>query len=380
MNAQTLHSIAVRIFDEIVNNQIRERLTLLSEGLANRVATPAEPAPQEQISTSLTELRQVLPTVGSNDFSPAWRQYLEEMGITGLLGQSLLDRIETIMAPAEMTTSVVRDEMQVLKDEMDRLYDAVHKTTLGLEALKIGLEDLQPGEVELGFLIPRSAVRNELGQLGDELERLKKVVIGPFQELATGTRADIPVRAIASSDFTILVQLDPATAAAIAKAIFGLTQAYKAFVEFRRIKAEARELGMPDEGLAGFDQHADQVISKTVADLTKEFLEGADGLTDEHRKNELEANLTISMRETARRIDVGYSISVRALPSPPEEVGEGEEPPPPPADQVHFEKIQELQPGLGFMRLEGEPLLGLTPGDGEDEEHAAEDGDGEAGA
>ena len=44
--------------------------------------------------------------------------------------------------------------------------------------MQIGTDDLAPGEVEVGFLIPRTAVENELGHLGREFNLLKRI-LGP---------------------------------------------------------------------------------------------------------------------------------------------------------------------------------------------------------
>jgi hypothetical protein len=95
-----------------------------------------------------------------------------------------------------------------------------------------------------------------------------------------------------------------------------------------------------------------------LIELLKEFGKGIGA----GRKNELRMEIKTSLTRIANRVDLGYSIEVRAgLPS----ADEGEEPGdegdggPEPEAKQHVEAISARREGLKFMKLPGSPLLSL---------------------
>ncbi len=108
-------------------------------------------------------------------------------------------------------------------------------------AFDIEEEEPAPGEFEIGFLIPRDAVGNELGELGEELVELKKEILGPIQELATGTRTDVTVSMISSSEFQVFLEVLPDVAAMLSQIVVELYQAYERIMSIREKLAGLRE-------------------------------------------------------------------------------------------------------------------------------------------
>jgi hypothetical protein len=224
--------------------------------------------------------------------------------------------------------------------------------------LAVGAEELEPGTAELGVLVPRGAVSNDLHSFGRELQRLDRT-FGVFAELATTTQEGFQIRTISSSDLSVYLEALPQVAACAAVAVERVVALYKKILEIRRLKSELAEQGVPEESLEGVLTHADdhmkEGLKPVVEELLDEYYEGK----DKKRLNELRTYLQSSLNEIANRIDKGYHIEVRV--EPPEqadaEADDGDE-----QAFKYIQAIQDAQPGLQFFRTEGDPILRLLEG------------------
>lgn len=341
---------------------VRERLSELNSALTNAVGAPTEPTYQQQVSEFRAASMAALRSSKVNQYPAAWTQYLIEMQIADTLGERLAQRIEDSFNSNQVTLATVAQEITVLAAELDRVHVALVETDSGLTGLNVGNDQLSPGEVELGFLIPRDAVREELGALGKEYIQLK-LVIGPFLELATGGRPEIKVRGTSSSDFGLWLDVGVEVASIVGPAVAFLIERYKTLLDIRKLKAEIERLQLPEVAVEAAEQHATAQITDAVAELTETIMTTyGENLNGPERTNEVRADLQFSLTEIARRIDLSYSIQVRSLAPLYESDENGDVP----ADVQEYldahAEIAGVQKTLEYRRLEGSPVLGLTPG------------------
>lgn len=360
MNAETLHSLLRAVRDDLVSTNQRDVLNQLAQALTSLVNAPQEPSYQQQVSTIRTQLGSLLPAADSNAFPPAWRRYLEEMGIADLLGSELAAELDSIFNRNQITVSIAADELNRLAGRVQQLQGTIDQLLAGFEILGIGSDDLAPGQVELAILIPRDAVDSELAQLGREFEQLKRWVIAPFQELVTGSVDEVTVKTIASSDFSVIVKIAPKVAAALAGAVAFIVNQYKQTLEIRKLRQDMARLEMSPEMIAGAEDHATTRMTEAISGLTSELLAKYEHTVPDARKHELKAHLTVSIKEVARRIDLGYNIQIRTSPPelepPDEDDGEGT------AETAElFTEIQKHTRDMQFLKLEGDPVLAIEP-------------------
>jgi hypothetical protein len=313
------------------------------------------------------QLAEALNGASSNDFSPAWQQAVDELGVADFFGQRLLAKVEEIFARNELTPAAAAASLVEVSGRLGQIDTNLEGLVSVLEDLNIGAEELSFGEYEIGVLIPRRAVSNRLRPFAKELEDLDRILL-PFEELTTGSRADYEIRSISSSAFQIFLQSPGPTAACIAVAIERVIALYKQLLEIRLARQQLKDAGMADENLGEIskyaDEHMESGIETIVGDLLTEFGKGIDA----GRQQELRVAVKTSLTKIANRIDRGYYIEVRAgLPSPEEEPedeegGEVQSP----EDLQHFEAISERQEGLKFMRLTGSPILTLPEPESEE--------------
>ncbi len=173
----------------------------------------------------------------------------------------------------------------------------------------MGSEDLDPGEAEVGILIPRAVVNNELSQLGDEFVELQKL-LGPFLEIVTGSRPAVEVRTISSTDFGVFRHRAGGRCLPChcRRARRGSLQEP---LEIRTLRQGLRDQGVPDASLAGVDEHANEHMTTGIAAAVNELVDDRGGI-ESGRRSELKTELRLALRAVANRIDKGYNIDVRA--------------------------------------------------------------------
>lgn len=385
MNAERLHAIAKAVLREITRTKSRETLTSLVQSLDASVSSPAEATYQQQVSEHREALRAALVSAGSNQFSPAWRQALRELGLSELLGSELLARIEEIFNRNQITQSVARDELQQLSADLDAAATALDQLTQGMSGLNLGWDELGPGEVELGILIPRAFVHNELGGLAKELDQLRKLLT-PIIELATGSGPEIDVKTISSSDFSFVLDIGPEALDLLSHALAYLVGNYKQILEIRKLKEEMQRLDMPSNTIDEVDEEATNRVNEKIGELVTELLnDHEENLRGDGRPHEVRVQLTKSLEGLALRIDQGFNFDVRAEPpeleAPSEEEdGEGggitEEQQ---AQLDRYQRIIDAMPELQYMQLDGDPVLALEDPNMDADGDEAVEGEGPSG-
>ncbi len=107
MNAEKLYKISSELKAEFDKINIVNVLTQLKNHLQNMVNQPQQPAHQQSLSKSQKQLFDYLETAPSNDFSPIWRQIIEEIGGIDLVGKNLKQRIEDAFNGNQITLLVL---------------------------------------------------------------------------------------------------------------------------------------------------------------------------------------------------------------------------------------------------------------------------------
>ena len=221
--------------------------------------------------------------------------------------------------------------------------------------LHIGRDDLQPGECELGILIPRSAVDDGFGEFVGELRDLD-FIFGTFSELVSADAGELQIRTISSSDLMVFLAAVPGVCASIAYGAERITGAYKNLLEIKKLRRELKEQGLPAKSLKGIDTHANKVMGDEIEGLTIEIVDEYYVGDDVARRNELTNAVRISLRKLANKIDRGFNIEVRAKPpaSTEEPDDEGHE-----TLSHHIQVVMDASQVLRFIRPDGEPILHL---------------------
>lgn len=368
MNAERLHAVARRVRDDLAESDLPGVLQRLVEGLQNMANAPQEPSYQSTVSELRSELTELLTRSDINDFSPVERQVVREWGVDELLGTELLAKVDQIFNENQITIQTAHQQVAELVAPVQALKDRLDQLIAALDGLRIGAEELQPAEFEIDILVPRAAVRNELGALGVELKELENILL-PLIELSTGSRPGVEIRAVGSSDFTLFLAAASGAAVCVAKAVDTVLTLYERILSIRRVKADLESLEL-DDGAETIEQasipleaYANSAMERGTAELAKDLVEEyASQRLPEGRSHELEISVTRSLRGIAGRIDDGYNISVRvgvlaAADEEAEDVPTDDQIPPELREQVRL--VEERARAFEFMNLSGSRILSL---------------------
>jgi hypothetical protein len=370
VNVERLHSIAQAVSADLQHVATVTTVQRLRDALRNQTNQPQDAAAQQQVSATLQEL-EGLSSSPSNAFPPTWRQTLEELQIDGLLGSELLDQIREIFARNQITPAVALQEIEEIATALTELDSGLSQLLAGLDHFKVGSEVLLPGQAELGILIPRRDVDQDLARLGREFVDLQQL-FGPFVEIATGSRPPFVVQTIASSDFQVFLELAPKAGALIALGLERVVAMYKSVLEIRRLRQELEDQGVPTDDLASVGNFANNRMSAGIEEVVDELVTDT-VVTDTGRLNELRVAVTLSLNGIANRIDKGYNIEVRASVEPLDDDSEAEVSP---SDAQAVQRINLAGPSMRFINTSGKPILSLpeVPDEGVRQPETSSDG------
>lgn len=357
MNAERLHAICADIEDSLQSTGLVEKFAAVVAMLQNVVSQPQQPNHQQKLAKCLEAFYKELSDFPTDAFSPAWRQALDEIGGTDIIGERLEQRIRGILERNQITPASALKQIQEILQQLQQFKVALDAITQGFKELNIGAEELAAGECELGVLVPREAVHNNIQEFGKELQDLN-FIFGTFSELASGERETFKIKTISSSDFMVFLAAIPPVAACIACAAERIVNLYKTLLEIKKLKADLKNQGLSDDEMTGITEHANTVMSKGIEEIVDEIMDEYYNGSDNSRKNELSNSIRISLNKLANRIDQGFNIEVRA--EPPEELEENmddnEE------QEVTRQQIQtviDASESLKFMKLQGGRILHL---------------------
>ncbi|WP_243322213.1 hypothetical protein [Geothrix sp. SG200] len=359
MNVERLHAIAAALQADLSTTSTLPLLQQLISSLSNQINQPNQPQFQQQTSQFLEQLTSALRNAKVNKFSPTWIQVMQEIGAANIVGLRLEQEISNIFNRNQITPSVAQQELQELFNQLQAVSSGVDQFLSGVKTLKIGSETLEPGDCELGVLIPRSFVDNRLDHFAEELEELNRI-FGVFSELSTGSRPGFEIKTISSTDLTVYLEATAVVGACVATAIERIIALYKSLLEIRKLQSELVKQGLEKENLKGIEKHANGMMANGIDELIKDLLAEYMPNGDQGRANELSIELKLVLNKMADRIDRGFNVEVRMeKPKKPKDSDD--------EDQNHqallaasYAKIASASDQLQFLKLEGEPLLKLS--------------------
>jgi hypothetical protein len=331
---------------------------------------PQEASYQQTVSELRSQVRSALTNSVVNKMSPVEQQVLDEWGVSHLVGEALLSTIDDAFDRNQITVQTALEEINAVAPPVRQLVAHLEHLIEALSELNIGAEELDPGEFEIDVLIPRTAVRDELGALGRELAELERILL-PFVELTTGSRPGIRVQSVGSSDFTLFLAALPGAAVVIAKAIDEVLKVYERVLSIRKMKAEIEALqlgtGADDtiqRSIEPLEDYANSAMQQGTTEIAKALIaEFGSARLPAGRPMELEIEVRRSLLKIAERIDDGYNISVRAGELPPATEDEGADPAEDSDREVLAEQVRAVEEraerSRHLINLTGAPILSL---------------------
>jgi hypothetical protein len=220
---------------------------------------------------------------------------------------------------------------------------------------EVGPDTPEGEDFEFSIIIPRGAVDNELDQFGRELVKLDRL-FRLFCELATGSRDDFKIKAVSSSDLTILLHAVPAVALILVTTFERIAAAYERLLNIITLQRGLKKTNAPDSVLEPMRKFIEKTVKAELESAAKELERGYLRKIDQGRRQELKTELRNALKEISSRYDRGYVFDVRG--NETDLINETEDPAskePPSIRRVVAEKRQRLK----LPKAEDTPILGL---------------------
>lgn len=360
MNTERLNAISKSLLKDFKSLQLLPKLQKTVTALQN-VVNASNASTQSELATHLKNLYSALEESEFNSYSPSWRQVIAELQDNIFLGNDLADNIKTILSGNTITLSIALEEISKTSASLTHFHKAITDISTGFDILNIGAEDLDPGDSEIGILIPRIFVDNKLEQFMAELKEIN-FIISTFSEYTTGKKHKLELKTISSTDYLIYLSLVPPTAACLAKTVSWIVETYKNILEIRKLKMELKNKGVPDKSMSGLNDYTNKVMQEQLDKLEIEIENEYCVIKDDKggRRNEVRNGIRISLNKLANRIDKGFNFEIRmALPEP--ENGEKDKPSlkAEETNKKYHDEISKASQILEFRKLEGDSLLSL---------------------
>ena len=356
MSTERLHALAYLLNEDLNRIELLTRLQGLIDSLQQLIHQSDENH-QQMMMEALQAVYSALDESIVESLSPTWTQQLKKIGFHEYLGSQLKEKLIGCINQNQITPVRAHLKVKEWHSIIERFKSAIEEVTRALPQLNIGRDELEPGQCELGFLVPREVVNNHFSEYVKELRQFE-LIFRTFSEITTGKAEEFTVRTI-SSDLIVYINATPAVAVLVATALERIITVYKELLEIRRLRNELSAQEVSDEELKSIDTHINIKMDKAIEKLVREIMAEYYKPSSMARKNELTNALRISLNKLANRIDRGYNIEVRVAERPKEEIQEGQEKAEPTEEIQHFEVIKKAAPNLQFIRLEGEPVLSL---------------------
>lgn len=356
MNTTKLHIIAKALKKEMARVGSVSLVQQAVQALQNQINQPQQPNHQQQLSTHLTNLYKKLEGSPVDDFSPAWRDAMEELHVSEEFGEKLEARVRGIFEQNQITPQTALEEMKKLYEDLSGTESQLTGLVSGLDYFGVGEDELKSDECEVGIVIPRAYVKDNLKAFGTELIELEKSLL-VFSELATGKREPLEIRQISSTELSVFLDYIPEIGACIAIAVERIVSLYKQLLEIKKLKKELVAQEVPEDKLSGIEEHAASIVSPKLDELANELMEKYGSHLDPARKNEVSTEVRHSLNKIANRIDRGFNIELRV--SEQAQDDEAEETEDAQAQAAARQQILDSASSIEYLEQVGEPVLFL---------------------
>jgi len=354
MDASRLLEISHMLLQVERAKKIQTNLNKVKSSLDNLIQRPTQPEAQTAFSSTLDGLRSLLNTV-RDEFEPAQTTLLHQIGAADYFLGNFADNISDWVSKNTATPAVAQEQLTTKINEREAYLNNIKQLEGNLLGVGVKINNLEPGQAEIGFLLPRELFDNNLENLIRELN-VVKMVIRAFSEAATGTVQQIEVRQISTSDPLFFFGLDLKTIVMIGAAVTWALSTWKGVEEIRNIRAQTEKI----ERLKG--TQIENVFEETIK---KEIENAIDSKTDEiikavgsqgGRENEQERHLNWALRSILTRVERGMIVEIRVLPPPKQHIkdDDGSQ-----TSSLIYDELATITNELVFPKIEGSPILEL---------------------
>lgn len=304
----------VTIAKDLVNEYRRFNIVELLDKAAG-VSNSRASVNDNQYSVSVTELRaradEIIKNSVFNTYPEDLLKILNESNFSSVLPTRIANIIRGGFRDVNKNSAISSAEVSLHATEVRETLPIIHGFLQFAARFHINSYEIPEGRIGVDLRLPRSAFNNELASFSNALTRFDRF----FQaiiELTTGTREDVTIVYLSSTD--------PVTAVAfVAATVVGVFKIYKSLLEVTEkeltIKKAIRDLKnseIPEESKPQLtDEHRKKMVQSLVGSAVEQVVaEVKSDSLDEGRVNELKTELKSSSVVVIGEVAAGARLSI----------------------------------------------------------------------
>jgi hypothetical protein len=345
VNAERLKGILEFLLKIDSQHGIQSKINTLLEAINQLSSNPTNQTVQQSSAAALAVLEASVASMLAS-VSPAQQRAIVEIKAFPFFSQDMVSEISHAFAKNGMTPAVVQQQVQTLHQGRENYLNTLRTAVQALKTVGVETEALQPGQAEIGFMLPRELFHNELDGFQRELRTLNSI-IRTFYEVTNVTPGPIEVRQIFTSDPIIFLGIDITVMAHVGHAVKWCVDTLKATMEIKKIIDMARAAKFEQPVVQVLEDQIQQQIEKCVKDKVDEILKDYNG--PEPRKRELENPLTTSLEQILQRVERGMTVEIRLIPP----VAKPDDPARPPRRRKHSKTSIDCPRHWNSLKFQG---------------------------
>ncbi len=352
MNTEWLREVVDRLLDAENKQNIQAKLTQVRDHLQQMIQTPQQPQHQTQFAASLDQARKSFREF-LDAFTPPELKSFEEIRASQAFISNVIAEIDESVRQNPMTPQVTLNKINELLSKRDAYLKGLRELQTRLREIGIEPRKLEPGEAEVGILIPRALFQSHLAELITELRALNRI-IRAFSEIATGTVEPVEIHQISTSDPVFVFGLSMCTIAFFARVIKWALDTWRQVEEIRKVRAEAQRIpAFTEKDIKDtFDNKIEQAINAAIDAKARELMPPSE--KDTGRQNELRTELRWALDSVLARVERGMTVEIRFVPPAGASAGGAA-----PTETQAVDTLRRIAPQLEFPPAEAAPIRAL---------------------
>jgi len=275
MNVQTLYETLTVVEETDKTLDLQNKLIAIASNLESLVQSPAQPQVQSSLAAALEEFSRATNELRKG-LTPSRMALIKSIGGQDSFDPVLSEKIRRAIAENAMTPSVASDFVKQIVSSRNGFLKYVRSTREGIERLGLHKSDPSspaPASAELGFLIPRTLFKNELGAFSKELHFINRMLMD-LGEAVSGERKPVGVESLSTSDPMVFLAAGLGATLALGKIVEKFLDVWKKAEEIREIRARLRQVGM---GSTAAVNELEQKIEETIEEAAETVSQGNNG-------------------------------------------------------------------------------------------------------
>ena len=190
-----------------------------------------------------------------NSRPPTVVRLIEQIGAARFFGNGLKETLTKIVDASPATPGETTRQIQSHVKDARTYFETVSEAKKVFEALKVPTMYLDKDEYEVGASLPLPVIDG----LSKEL-KLLNIHLKTFGEIVQKDSASPKIRDLSKGSLEIFVEALPEVAAAVSRALVGLTGTYLMILQIRKLRRELGESGVPPAALEPVKDHEEKQL------------------------------------------------------------------------------------------------------------------------